>query len=523
MKTLANELKTRKLVLFVILAIFSGLTFMATTSADAGVYDKGMHITYARAEKVLTTSDSVILDAFGDMGIMPTLLSPVVLNADPSMYDDFITDLQELGPDTKIFFGIGKNTWDLSDSYYWDKMMDRAEQYIVYSDCLRIDHFNSIVELSGESVVSDALDELHEMGFEHIMVNPWKSPTTAWPHVDGTWIAVYHDTTWLPKQDRMETINGSWPEVHIVNMYENASAHLALAAMTVSEQIEKFDLLLDDMVTNEISYSVAFPWTPSYDPLLEGTLEWMDDNYYSKWFIYSEATDDTFVTESNPTTNKGSNTNLRVRTDNDNDRCTFLKFDVSETTGTVTGSTLWVYSEDVHVSVDAKEVSSNSWSESTLVWNNMPAIGDVIDTTVCANATWCGWDVTDSVTGAGTYSFALVSSDDENDDFVSKEGGYTPLLIVEQIVGPGQASAPSPSTGATKVENPILSWTAGTGATSHDVYFGVTSGSPVFQGNQAGTTFNPGNLSAKTTYYWRIDEVNNDGTTYGVEWTFTTK
>ncbi|MFZ0034386.1 MAG: hypothetical protein WAK60_05305, partial [Sedimentisphaerales bacterium] len=41
---------------------------------------------------------------------------------------------------------------------------------------------------------------------------------------------------------------------------------------------------------------------------------------------------------------------------------------------------------------------------------------------------------------------------------------------------PGAASAPSPATGATNVSlTPTLSWTAGSGATSHDVYFGTAS------------------------------------------------
>ena len=47
-----------------------------------------------------------------------------------------------------------------------------------------------------------------------------------------------------------------------------------------------------------------------------------------------------------------------------------------------------------------------------------------------------------------------------------------------------------------------LSWTAGSGVASHYVYFG-TSNPPGFQGNQAGTTYNPRTLSLSTTYYWR--------------------
>ncbi|MCP5052043.1 MAG: Ig-like domain-containing protein [bacterium] len=87
---------------------------------------------------------------------------------------------------------------------------------------------------------------------------------------------------------------------------------------------------------------------------------------------------------------------------------------------------------------------------------------------------------------------------------------------------PGKASSPSPGNGATGVAtNTQLSWSAGSGAASHDVYFGTTS-NPASQGNQGGTSFNPGSLSNDTTYYWRIDEVNAEGTTTGDLWSFTT-
>jgi hypothetical protein len=56
------------------------------------------------------------------------------------------------------------------------------------------------------------------------------------------------------------------------------------------------------------------------------------------------------------------------------------------------------------------------------------------------------------------------------------------------------------------------------------VYFGTDPipGVNEFQGNQTGTTFDPGTLDAGTTYYWRIDEVGSGGTTTGVVWSFTT-
>ncbi|MHC4739985.1 MAG: hypothetical protein ACYS9Y_13845, partial [Planctomycetota bacterium] len=91
------------------------------------------------------------------------------------------------------------------------------------------------------------------------------------------------------------------------------------------------------------------------------------------------------------------------------------------------------------------------------------------------------------------------------------------------IVGaPGQASSPSPADSATNIAvDADLSWTAGSGATSHDVYFG-TSSPGTFQGNQTATTFDTGTMANDTTYYWRIDEINAGGTTTGTVWSFTT-
>jgi hypothetical protein len=87
---------------------------------------------------------------------------------------------------------------------------------------------------------------------------------------------------------------------------------------------------------------------------------------------------------------------------------------------------------------------------------------------------------------------------------------------------PAAASDPSPANGAVNVlVNASLSWTVGSGATSHDVYFG-TSNPPGFKGNQGGNSYNPGALSISTTYYWRIDEKNSAGTKTGTVWSFTT-
>jgi hypothetical protein len=84
---------------------------------------------------------------------------------------------------------------------------------------------------------------------------------------------------------------------------------------------------------------------------------------------------------------------------------------------------------------------------------------------------------------------------------------------------------PYPDNGA--IEQPLnvlLSWSNGGGATSYDVYFGtdVSPDSTEFMGNQTSTTYSPGILSDDTTYYWRIDSKNVNGSTRGDVWSFTT-
>jgi len=87
---------------------------------------------------------------------------------------------------------------------------------------------------------------------------------------------------------------------------------------------------------------------------------------------------------------------------------------------------------------------------------------------------------------------------------------------------PAKAASPDPDNNETDVAtDKTLSWSDGGGADSFDVYFG-TSSPDESQGNQAGTTFDPGTLDPDQTYYWRIDAKNTNGTTTGDVWQFTT-
>jgi hypothetical protein len=90
---------------------------------------------------------------------------------------------------------------------------------------------------------------------------------------------------------------------------------------------------------------------------------------------------------------------------------------------------------------------------------------------------------------------------------------------------PTKATNPAPADGATDLPITVdLSWTAGTEASSRDVYFGTSAspGAAELIGNQTWTTHDPGVLQAGVTYYWRVDETNSLGTATGDVWSFTT-
>jgi len=103
------------------------------------------------------------------------------------------------------------------------------------------------------------------------------------------------------------------------------------------------------------------------------------------------------------------------------------------------------------------------------------------------------------------------------------EGDYIAGILSGGTVSPGKASRPNPEDGDLITQTwQTLSWTPGDFAVSHDVYVGgsfedVLDGTgDTFRGNQASAFATlgfpgfpyPDGLVPGTTYYWRIDEVN---------------
>ena len=101
--------------------------------------------------------------------------------------------------------------------------------------------------------------------------------------------------------------------------------------------------------------------------------------------------------------------------------------------------------------------------------------------------------------------------------------GYGHMFLSDAEVTPGPCSGPSPLSGAMIEDTWVnLSWRPGVFAVSHDIYIGenfddVNDGAEgTFVGNQAETFIvvgfpgfpYPDGLVPGTTYYWRVDEVN---------------
>ncbi len=123
---------------------------------------------------------------------------------------------------------------------------------------------------------------------------------------------------------------------------------------------------------------------------------------------------------------------------------------------------------------------------------------------------------------------------------VAWEGAGTPDLQIIQgnylsPYLPVNAYGASPVNGATDIElTQVLSWNSGTYTSNHLVFFGTDpnavrdadTSSPEYKGTQPRGTesFNPGIFELNTTYYWRIDEVNDSNPNspwIGPVWSFT--
>jgi len=157
------------------------------------------------------------------------------------------------------------------------------------------------------------------------------------------------------------------------------------------------------------------------------------------------ATADTYVHSSDPSSNRG--TSLTLKADASPTLRSYVRFDVSGLSGTVTEATLQFRPKNTNsTGFNVHGVADNSWGETTTTWANAPAY---VATPVAANVPvindrWASADVTALVGGNGTFSFALTTTVTSEIRLASREGGsaYAPRLVVETSSGGTPLLAP---------------------------------------------------------------------------------
>ncbi|OHB74546.1 MAG: hypothetical protein A2Z25_02600 [Planctomycetes bacterium RBG_16_55_9] len=183
-------------------------------------------------------------------------------------------------------------------------------------------------------------------------------------------------------------------------------------------------------------------------------------------------------------------------------------------------------------------VTTNSWRHVALMYdgsNKIIYIDGVEDARVASTGT----------INTSTYNFFIGENSQQRNRYltglVDDVRIYNKALTVDQIKEamrgePDLAWAPNPANGSTPslTDATPLTWSPGDFAAEHDVYFGTdrsavddadaSDRTGIYRGRQSATSYNPpeGVEWGGGPYYWRIDEVNTDGTiSTGRIWTFT--
>ncbi|MFQ5605839.1 MAG: phytase [bacterium] len=149
---------------------------------------------------------------------------------------------------------------------------------------------------------------------------------------------------------------------------------------------------------------------------------------------------DAYVRSTTPEDNFGGVPDLRVRWNSTTELRAFLKFQVTGVAGVVQQAVLRMKVLDASVDGGAiyavsnnYRVSKQPWQEQGINWFNAPEISlvpiDILNSVQLDDVV--EWDVTDKITGNGTFSFAIKSQSGDVVKFSSKEGSQAPELFIK--------------------------------------------------------------------------------------------
>jgi chitodextrinase len=143
---------------------------------------------------------------------------------------------------------------------------------------------------------------------------------------------------------------------------------------------------------------------------------------------------DSYVDSANPTATHGTGSKLRV--DGSPLVYSYLRFDLSSVPGAITGLTLKVFAtSSSSAGYAVRGVADNTWSETTLDWNNAPPVGTAniaVSGAFSAN-TLTTADVSPLINGTGLLSMSMTGINGTAIAFDSREGATPPQLVVSYV------------------------------------------------------------------------------------------
>ena len=114
---------------------------------------------------------------------------------------------------------------------------------------------------------------------------------------------------------------------------------------------------------------------------------------------------------------------------------TFIRFDLSAISGTITRATLRIFPNANHsAGIEVHRGTDGSWTETGITYQNAPAYDAAIVATFGAlvTGTWASMDVTAAVNGT-TLTLVLSTSSSTQTNLSSRETANSPVLVVESI------------------------------------------------------------------------------------------
>jgi chitodextrinase len=222
---------------------------------------------------------------------------------------------------------------------------------------------------------------------------------------------------------------------------------------------------------------------------------------------------DAYVSSMKPGANYGQAT--RLKAEQSPVLRTYLRFNPSDVTGTVTRATLRLYvTAKSTVGYDVRGVADTTWGESKVTYSNAPPASATVATSGgYASGTWTSVDVTPLVAGNGPVSFAVTTPSTTALSIASRESGSTsPALVIETSAladtTPPSAPAGLTVTGASG-SSISMSWAASSddaGVAGYDLFV-----DGVHVGGTATTSYTFGGLSCGTSYTLGVEAHDASG------------